>query len=257
MQFLFLGALIFGVHAAVTPAVPKEKLIELTPELRATIVDTFKRAHEGREPAPDELKRLEDVWLLNEITFREALAQGLDKGDEMIRDRIVQKMRLLIFGNVEVPEPTPDDLRQWYEKRRAQYDIPDLVSFIEVPFEGPQAEQEARAVRDQILAQAESEDVQNRAHIFGQRPRQTLEPSFGVDFVNALVALPKGEWQVLPSANGWHVVRLDRFTPGRKVEIAEVAVQVAQAWKDERRRVLAIAATRELGKGYVIVGIDP
>ncbi len=77
----------------------------MTPELRQCIVDTFKGAHEGREPGADELARLLDVWLLNEITYREALLQGLDKGDEMIRDRITHKMRLLIFGGIEVNEP--------------------------------------------------------------------------------------------------------------------------------------------------------
>ena len=44
-----MGGLIFAAHAAVTPAVPKERLIELTPQVLGTIVDTFKAAHEGRD----------------------------------------------------------------------------------------------------------------------------------------------------------------------------------------------------------------
>lgn len=252
VQFMVLGAMIFAAHAAVTPSVSKERMIEVTPEVRQSIVDAFKSAHEQREPGPDEYARLVDLWLLNEITFREGLAQGLDKGDEMIRDRVTHKMRLLIFSGVEVPPPQPQELAAWYEKRRAQYDIPDLVSFIEVPFTGPDAEAEARAVLAQIEAGTESEDVQNRAHIFAGRPRPSLEPSFGAGFVTALVAGPAGTWRVVPSTAGWHIVRLDSFVPGRAVPLSEVGSQVEQAWKDERRRVLAIAATRELGKGYVI-----
>lgn len=257
IQFMLMGAVIFAVHAAVTPSVGKERLIELTPEVRQQIIDTFKTAHEGREPGPDELGKLIDIWVLNEITFREALAQGLDKGDEMIRDRITHKMRLLIFGGVQVDEPTQEELAAWYEKRRANYDIPDLVSFIEVPFSGPNAEAESRAVLAEILAGAEPDDVQMRALIFGQRPSASLVPSFGKAFVDQLVALPAGEWRVLPSADGWHVVRLDTFTPGRKVDLEEVGSQVAQTWKDERRRILAIAATRDLGKAYVIRRGEP
>ena len=252
VQFMALGAMIFAAHAAVTPSVSKDRLIEVTPEVRQSIVDAFKGAHEQREPGPDEYAKLVDLWLLNEITFREGLAQGLDKGDEMIRDRVTHKMRLLIFGGVEVPPPQPQELAAWYEKRRAQYDIPDLVSFIEVPFTGPAAEAEARAVLAQIEAGTESEDVQNRAHIFATRPRPSLEPSFGTPFVTALVTGPAGTWRVVPSAAGWHIVRLDSFVPGRAVPLEEVGSQVEQAWKDERRRVLAIAATRELGKAYVI-----
>lgn len=252
VQFMVLGAVIFAVHAATTPSVSKERLIEVTPAVRQSIVDVFKGAHEGREPGADELAKLIDLWLLNEITFREALAQGLDKGDEMIRDRITHKMRLLIFNGVDVNEPTRAELEAWYEKRRAGYDIPDVVSFIDVPFSGPDGEAQSRAVLEQIRAGSEPDEVQLRALIFGQRPRQTLEPSFGRAFVDQLVAGPSGEWRVLPSATGWHIVRLDTFTPGRRVALDEVGSQVAQAWKDERRRVLAIAATRDLGKAYVI-----
>lgn len=252
VQFMALGAMIFAAHAAVTPSVSKERLIELTPEVHQSIVEAFKNAHEQREPGPDEYARLVDLWLLNEITFREGIAQGLDKGDEMIRDRVTHKMRLLIFGGVEVAPPSPGELAAWYEKHRAQYDIPDLASFIEVPFTGPDAEAEARAVLAQIEAGTESEDVQNRANIYAQRPTPTLQPAFGKDFVEALVTGPAGTWRVVPSTVGWHIVRLDTFTPGRLVPLAEVGSQVEQAWKDERRRVLAIAATRELGKAYVI-----
>jgi len=257
IQFMLMGAAIFAAHAAVTPSVSKEKLIEVTPEIRASIVKTFKAAHEGREPQPDELKRLIDVWVLNEITYREALAQGLDKGDEMIRDRITHKMRLMIFGGIEVAEPSDQELEAWYAKRRIEYDIPDLVSFIQVTFTGPDAEKEAEAVRQQILAGAESDDIQMRADIFAERPRQSLEPAFGTAFVDALVALPPGEWRVLPTRDGFSVVRLDTFTPGRAVPLSEVSAQVAQAWKDERRRILGIAATRDLGNAYVIKRDEP
>ncbi|MEP9356902.1 peptidylprolyl isomerase [Xanthobacter sp. KR7-65] len=257
IQFMLMGATIFAVHAAVTPSVSKERLIEVTPEVRQSIIDAFKPEHEGREPGADELKRLIDLWILNEITFREALAQGLDKGDEMIRDRITHKMRLLIFNGVQVDEPSNAELAAWYERRRADYDIPDFVSFIDVAFSGPAAEAEARTVLEQILAGTESEEVQRRATIFGQRPRQSLEPSFGKAFVDQLVEGSPGTWRVLAAADGWHVVRLDTFVPGRKVDLSEVGSQVAQTWKDERRRILAIAATRDLGKAYVIRRDEP
>jgi hypothetical protein len=252
IQFLAIGAVIFGVHAAVTPSVSKERLIEVTPEIRTDIVNTFKRAHEGREPAADELNSLIDVWVLNEITFREALNQGLDKGDEMIRDRVTHKMRLLIFNGVDVKEPTEAELAAWYERNRARYDIPDLVSFIEVPFSGENAEAEARQVLEDIRAEREPEDIRNRAHLFTERPLLSLEPSFGGDFVESMRGMTPGEWRVVSSTAGWHIVRLDTFKPGRKVDIAEVESQAAQTWKDERRRILGIAATRELGSNYVI-----
>ena len=257
LHFLLIGALIFAVHAAITPSVGKDRVIEVTPEVRQSIIDIFKRAHEQREPAPDELARLIDVWILNEITYREALAQGLDKGDEMIRERIMQKMRLLIFGNLKVNDPTEAELRQWYEARRVHYDIPDVISFYEVLIGGTEAEGEARAVLQQIEEGSEPEEVRLRAHIFAKRPRQSLEPAFGKPFVDALAALPIGKWWTVQSSVGWHIVRVDSIVPGRKVDLSEVATQVIAQWKDERGRVLGIAAIRDLGKSYVIRRGEP
>lgn len=257
VQFMLMGAAIFAAHAAVTPTVSKERLIEVTPAVRQKIVDTFKASHEGRAPADDELSKLIDVWVLNEITYREAIAQGLDQGDEMIRDRVTHKMRLLIFNGIQVDEPTAEELAAWYEKRRGRYDIPDHVSFIQVPFTGPDAEAESRKVLDEISTGSEPEDVRRRALILGRRPVPSLEPAFGKAFVEELVTVPKGEWRVLKSDQGWHVVRLDSFAPGRKVPLDEVSAQVYQAWKDERRRILGIAATKDLGTAYVIRRNDP
>jgi hypothetical protein len=252
LHFLLLGAIIFAVNAVVAPSVSKERLIEVTPDVRRSIIDVFKLKHEGREPTADELAPLIDGWILNEITYREALAQGLDKGDEMIRERIMQKMRLLIFGGLNVNNPTDSELRQWFEARRARYDIPDLVSFYEVPIGGLEAEEEARAILAQIEAGKEPEEVRLRAHIFVDRPLLSLEQAFGQPFLEALTALPIAKWSALPSSAGWHIVRIDTFRPGRKVDLREVATQVIAQWKDERTRIQAIAAIRDLGKSYVI-----
>src|SRR5690348_11459665 len=90
LHFLAIGSLIFAANAAVAPSVGKDRVVEVTPEVRQSIVEVF-RVERHRDPTPDELAPLIDGWILNEITYREALAQGLDKGDEMIRERIMQK----------------------------------------------------------------------------------------------------------------------------------------------------------------------
>ncbi len=252
LHFLLIGAIIFAVHGAITPSVSKDRLIEVTPDVRQSIIDLFKRNHEGREPNPDELGPLVDVWVLNEIIYREALTQGLDKGDEMIRERIMQKMRLLVYGNVSIGDPSEEELRQWYEARRQRYDIPDVLSFYDVPIGGPESEEEAKAVLTQIESGNEPEEVQLRARIFANRPRHSLDQAFGKPFVDALVALPIGKWQALRSPIGWHIVRIDSFRPGRKVDLNEVATQVITQWKDERGRILGTAAIRDLGKSYVV-----
>jgi len=148
-------------------------------------------------------------------------------------------------------------LRQWYETRRVQYDIPDVVSFYEVPIGGPEAEEDARGVLQQIETGSEPEAVRLRAHVFVHRPIQSLEPAFGKPFVDALSTLPIAKWEVLQSSVGWHIVRVDALRPGRKVDLSEVATQAIAQWQDERARMQGTAAIRDLGKSYVIRRGEP
>src|SRR5262249_18035268 len=147
--------------------------------------------------------------ILNEITYREALSQGLDKGDEMIRERIMQKLRLLIFSNVNVQDPTDAELHQWFEEQRGRSDTAELLSFFDVTVGGPEAEAEAKDTLRDIEAGEEPEAVRLRARAFAKRPRPTIEGAFGAPFTERLAALPRGKWSVLQSSVGWHIVRLD------------------------------------------------
>jgi len=250
LHFLLIGAAIFGVHAIVAPPVATDKTIEVSPETYQSITELFE-SDRHRKPTKEELGRLVDVWVLNEVTYREALAQGLDKGDEMIRERIMQKMRLLVFGNIDVKDPTEAEIRDWYENHRDRYDPPDTISFFEVPFE-KDGEQEARAVLEQINTGSEPEEVRLRAHIFADRPRNSVEVAFGKDFIDGLTNMPQGEWRVIQSSSGWHIVRFEGGTTGPKTDIKDIETQLITDWKDDRARRTGISKLKELSKSYTI-----
>jgi PPIC-type PPIASE domain len=251
VHFLAIGAVLFAVNAVIAPPVSKDKVIEVTPETRQRIVDLFK-VERLRDPKPEEIGSLIDLWVLNEITYREALAQGLDKGDEMIRERIMQKLRLLIFSNVSVKDPTDTELQEYLDSQRTRYDAADLVSFFEVPVGGPEAEAEAKELLRQVDAGEEPEEFRLKAHVFAKRPRHTVAGAFGNDFTERLVALPRVRWSVLQSTTGWHIVRVDNVEPGRRLAVDEIKDKLIEDMKQARIRAAAVAAIREMGKSYVI-----
>jgi len=250
LHFLVIGAAIFGVHAMIAPPAGKEKTIEVSPETYQSITELFE-SDRHRKPTKEELSRLVDVWVLNEVTYREALAQGLDRGDEMIRERIMQKMRLLVFGNVDIKDPTEADIKEWFESHRTRYDPPDTVSFFELTFP-KEGEKEARAILEQINTGSEPEEVRLRAHVFADRPLNNVETTFGKDFLAALVKAPQGEWQVVQSANGWHIVRLDGATTGTRTEIKDIETQLITDWKDDYARRMGISKLKDIAKSYTI-----
>ncbi len=253
LHFLVLGALLFVINALAVPDVPKERLIELTPEIQKSLIDTFK-TNEKHAPSPDEAKRLTQDWLLNEIVYREALSQGFDKGDDMIRDRINQKMRLLIFSNITPKTPKDADLQKWLDAHRGKYDVPERISFFDVPM--GKSQDEAQATLKLIDAGKEPESVRLLARSFTARPMDTLTAAFSPHYVAALKNQPLHKWQVLQSADGWHIVRVEAVLPRRAVTVAEVSGPLVDEWQQDDMRKSAANAVRAMARNYVIRGAE-
>ncbi|MFX6728609.1 hypothetical protein ABTH13_19885, partial [Acinetobacter baumannii] len=74
-----------------------------------------------------------DSWVASEILYREGKQLGVDKGDDMIRDRIAFKLQVLVFDQVKLDPPTEEQLRAYFDKTRARYDQPEKVSFLLTP----------------------------------------------------------------------------------------------------------------------------
>ena len=57
----------------------------------------------------------------HEILYREALAMGLDKDDEIVKRRMAQKMQFLAEDVAAAREPTSAELKSWFEKHSAKF----------------------------------------------------------------------------------------------------------------------------------------
>jgi hypothetical protein len=64
-----------------------------------------------------------------EILYREALAMGLDKDDEIVKRRMAQKMQFLAEDVAAAREPTTAEIRSWFEKHSARFAQPPRLSF--------------------------------------------------------------------------------------------------------------------------------
>jgi hypothetical protein len=251
LHFLLLGALLFAANAIFVPDVPKERLIEFTPQIRKSLVDTFTQ-QQKRKPTAAEEKRLTEDWLLNEIVYREALVQGFDKGDDMIRDRINQKMRLLIFSNITPDAPKEADLQKWLDANRSRFDMPERISFFDLPMGKSQAQ--AEATLKQINAGKEPESVRLLARTYNARPVPSLIAGFNKPFVSALKTQPLHQWQMVRSGDDWHIVRVEAVIPGHVATLTETGNTITEEWQQDSLRKKAAAAVRAMAKPYVIRG---
>src|SRR5262245_50451082 len=77
-----------------------------------------------REPDASELGELVETLIDEEILFREAIAQGLDRDDKLVRRRLVEKMTALARPAAPAHEPAREELRRWYETHAHRFRRP-------------------------------------------------------------------------------------------------------------------------------------
>jgi hypothetical protein len=248
VHFTLLGGLIFAADAVLHPPAKDERVVTVTKALRQSLIDNFDEDKE-RVPFAAELQNMIDNWVAAEILFREGKALGLDRGDEMIHDRVAYKLQLLIFDQSQVPQPTEEQLHAWFEANRARFDEPARVGFYLTPATD---EATARQQLADIRAGHESSDLRAKARAILARPVPSLAASFGDGFSAALVGLPLNEWSVLQSNEGWHVVRLDSMRDGNPVTFAELRDEAARLWQTEETRKRAWDAVTRLKASYEV-----
>jgi hypothetical protein len=246
LHFVVLGALIFAADAILHPPPKDDKMITVSKAMRQSFIDNFDE-DKSRTPSDAEMEKMIESWVASEILYREGKALGVDRGDDMIRERITYKVQELIFEQIKVPRPTETELRTWFASNHKQFDEPERVGFYLTP---PSDEATARRRLDDILAQREGEDLHEHTRIFPARPVESLTASFGDSFKDVLLALPMKEWHLIQSKEGWHVARLDSRRPGILVKFENVSDAVTKIWLADETRRRSQDAVARLKSGY-------
>ena len=248
VHFVLLGALIFAGDAVLHPPAKDDKVITVTKAMRQSFIENFDE-DKTRTPSDAELEKMIESWVASEILYRAGKALGVDRGDDMIHDRVAFKLQLLIFDQVRVPQPTEEQLRAWFASNHARFDEPERVGFYLTP---PTDQVTAQRQLEDIVGQHEAEDLQKQTRAILGRPVASLAASFGEGFRDGLLALPQGQWSILQSKDGWHVVRLDSRRPGTLAGFDEVRDEVARIWHTEEARKQAWEAVGRLKANYKV-----
>jgi hypothetical protein len=252
-QFFAIGLALFAVDRLMAEEAVDPRRIVVDRPAYAEMVGEF-AAVAGRAPEPPEMERLAEQWIMNETLYREARALRLDEGDEMIRERVMQKLRVLMHGAITVPEPDDDTLRAYFEENRARYDQPDRVSFRLAQIDGAREEAEALAERMNAAFRGDLRLAPGEVNVFPfpERPRPVLEQVFGEEMVAAIIDLPEETWTPIETPLGWQAAFFESFRPGSVADFETIRNAVAAEWQEFERRRSARAAIEALMASYRI-----
>ena len=278
VHFVVAGAILFGAFALFrddvqtdsdsrTIVVDRRSLLTfLQYRANAFEAETFGNALDAMSDA--EIGEIIDAYVSEEILYRQALEYGLDTSDNIIRQRLVQKMSF-VLTDVAAAGQSADRaaLETYFRDNIEAYAVAPWVTFTHVFFDaGRRGEAGAREAALAAQRELNADAVQfNDGAGFGDRfpydrnyVERTLEfvaGHFGYDFVAALAPLAPSAtaWQgPIPSAYGEHLVMLTRNVDRSFPELDAVLSDVERDYLNEQTSAALAEMTGAIRDGYRI-----
>jgi hypothetical protein len=246
LHFCFIGGVLFAV------APGARRTVELS---RATL-DTLRAAESARNTAApfDEVRAREvDARAIeDEMLYREALRMSLDKGDPIVRQRLVQKLLLLVedLGGAS-RAPTEAEMRAYFESTRERWRRPERIHFIHV-FAG---RLERLPSSEALPPGARGAPALGEAFPHAREVTATAEEIarvYGAE-VKAALERQNGAWgDPVRSSFGWHRLRVIERVPGREATFEEARKELELDFLLARREKIVGGYLRKLAASYEI-----
>jgi len=169
---------------------------------------------------------------------RVAVAAGLDRRDLLVRRYMVGAVREKLAAEVEVAEPSRQEVAAYRRAHRDAYRLPPRVRLSHVYVGGLGTAAEARALvlaesfraRDPDLdAAVKAGDAFYGGHHLPPLDARQLAARFGVGFAAAVEDLQAGSWSdPVRSSYGYHLVRVRERQAGRELPLDQVEAEITR-----------------------------
>lgn len=249
IQFLIIGAGLFAADHYFTLQRDDPTQIFVDADRLAWLVEVYQQG-QGRLPERAEIDSLIVKWSQNEIFYREARAMGLDQGDEMMRSRLILKMRNILFNRIVQEPPGDDELRQWFELNREKYDVPPRYTFEQFPLADIHNEADVRQLAEELADKSVPEQFASSLREYPRRPATNIQTLFGEAGRGALVAAPVGHWLALRSQQSWHLARVTELHPSIPADFETVKSGVSKEFQEISADLQLVEMASEIAYKY-------
>ena len=223
--FLVIGICLYLIDTAMSA--DEDKNIFVSDQEILSLISAWK-SQVGRDPTDDELARIINNLIDEEILYREALLLGLDQEDTIIKRRLAQKISFL--KEESIPEtPTTEELNEYYENNKEKYYIEPSFTFTHYYF----SKNNNSLERSQQALKALQEDNKINSDpfylgkTFANEPLRNIKMNFGKNFSKELMESDPNEWNgPFESTYGHHIVFINSINSGYIPELKEVLRQV-------------------------------
>jgi peptidyl-prolyl cis-trans isomerase C len=264
LHFLFLGAAIFLIAHAIEARRDAASARIVVDQRVVARIASLERAQSGIAPDAALLDRLVANYVDDELLYREALRLGLDRNDEIVRRRLIQKIEFLQHDVITDGAVDEVALRAYYDAHRARFTEPARISFAHLffsPDRGGNAAAHARATRAlaSIAAGADpgAGDPPPVASSYRAITPADARQIFGTaEFAQWLGHRQPARWVgPVRSGYGWHLIRVSDRAAARAADFDSVRAEVrAEYLRDagevaRRRQLEALRARYRVSLG--------
>ena len=265
LHFMVLGAALFVGYAYLELDTEAESSYEIALTLEELAqLQMLYESQWRRQPTSEEFTRLVETRVRQEVLYREALAMGLDKNDEIVKRRMAQKMQFIAEDMAAAQEPATEELRAWYAENSDKFAMPKRLSFRHLYF-SPDS-RGARAYDDAVsaLARLNGQPVDSQLagtladrfmyqDYYADQTSVSLAKEFGPQFAVSVEALTPDSWQgPIESGFGWHLVYVDSVVPGRVPAFEEIESEIKTAWLGVQKEMAWRKAYEEMRAKYTL-----
>lgn len=255
VHFLIAGALVFTLLSGRAPDLGERRIVvdeQVVGGLVGRFYDSFRRM-----PTKDETDGLIRDWVQDQVYYREALALGLDEGDEVVVRRMRRKMESLAVADAETKSPSDAELQALIEKDPARYAEDPRTSFEQV-YLGADTPQTRAAAELQLAKLRKGEPVSGvPAPIparFTDVSASDVSGQFGDEFTLGLRTIAPGKWSgPVASGLGLHLVRVSNRSATEPPSLANVRQRVENDWRAAASTRAQSDAYARMLKGYDVV----
>ena len=264
-HFLILGAVLFGAYTLFADKQEDEgKQIVISAQQIELLASLWEKQWR-RPPMPEELNGLVRSYIREEVLYREALALGLDRDDQVVRRRLAQKIEFLAQDLATAGEPGEAELRTFYEEHPEIFEEPARITFSHIYINTDKHGADSAAVAERYLTELETgadpNQVGDRFMLQSEYLRKSPDEvarHFGRQFAEEVFEIEPGTWVgPVQSGYGLHLVLVEEVEDAFQPPFEEVRQPVRDEFMSYRRREVDELFFNKLREGYEVVIEEP
>lgn len=264
LQFLVLGTLLFLLVSNIQKQNDQQSLEITVDKERVALMIMNYRTQTGILPSKQQLDGMIDNYIKEEISYREAKKMGLDKDDEIIRRRLSQKFDFIQTDLTEIPEPSSEELKSFYEENPALFQKEATVSFSHIYFSTDETSDSAAKQRaEDVLQQLEQSNLQRAPekgdrfpllYDYTEQSYLDIQQNFGdKPLLQELFNGPVNTWLgPVQSGYGWHLLFISRRDSATEIPFASIREDVKTKYLEAAKATENKKTFDQLSKKYSI-----